>query len=95
MKDIICKCGHKAAEHHPQHGCCHVDNDTEDCKCRIVREDLLRAHIAKLEAVVEAAKAWRKGWPDAEDEQLARDGWESHICNLIRAIDALDSTDVP
>lgn len=41
-------------------------------------------------AIVEAARAWRKDWPDTKDVLNAeKRGCDCVVCSLIRAVDAL------
>ena len=82
MGNIICKCGHVSNWHNGD-GCAH-----KDCACSVSHYGVLCAHIARLEAVVEAARLWR--W-----NRSKVGGSHALNMNLQEAVDALDSTDVP
>ena len=47
----------------------------------------LKIEIKRMRKLINAALSWRQSWPDAEDEQWARDGVKDSVCNLIRACD--------
>ena len=80
MKDILCRCGHDADEHD--------DGMCIKCDCAVSNLEVYESHIAKLEAVVEAARLWR--W-----NRSKVGGSHALDMNLQEAVDALDSTDVP
>lgn len=53
MTDIICDCGCDAHEHY--RGGCFVCGSS----CKKDEHEVYRAHIAKQDAVIEAARQWR------------------------------------
>ena len=83
MKDVICECGHEAGKHQGRMGCFGPPSADEYAYCgrELTESEVLRAHIAKLEA---AARAFIKNFPDSvlQDTDDYNDGSDAPVMDF-------------